>query len=44
MPASFEFFLGFSCFGIVALLYLLNEFIGLLRELVELLREELKDE
>ena len=44
MPTSFEWFIGFSCFGLLALLYLLNRLIDILREFISVLKEELKDE
>lgn len=43
MPTSFEWFIGFSCFGLLALLYLLYEFIGLFRELLVIQRELLEE-
>ncbi len=45
MTASF--IAGFSCCGMVALLYILYQFVQVFKELVEVLREslqELKDE
>jgi len=44
MPTSFEWFIGFSCFGLLALLYLLYEFIQVFREFVSVLKEFLEDE
>lgn len=40
---SIDFVLGFSCLGIVVLLYLAYEFIGLFRELLMILRELLEE-
>lgn len=40
MPASFEFFLGFSCCCLVVLLHQLNKLIEILREALSMLKEE----
>lgn len=40
---SIDFVLGFSCLGLVVLLYLLKEFIGLFRELLMILGELLEE-
>lgn len=44
MPTSFEWFIGFSCFGLLTLLYLLYEFIQVFREFVSVLKEFIEDE
>lgn len=44
MPTSFEWYMGFSCFGLVALLYLLYQFIEVFREFVSVLKEFIEDE
>lgn len=38
------FILGFSCCGIAVTLYLLYQLVEILRELVEILKQELNDE
>ena len=43
MSTSLDFIMGFICCATVIFLYLLYEFIELLRELIMILREELKD-
>lgn len=43
MTASFDFLVGFSCCGMVILLYLLYELLQVSRELVSLLRESLEE-
>lgn len=43
MTASLDFVLGFSSLGIILLLYLTYEFIGLFRELLMILRELLEE-
>lgn len=40
---SIDFVLGFSCLGLVVLLYLAYEFIGLFRELLMILGELLEE-
>ena len=44
MLTSLEWFIGFSCFGLVALLYLLYQFIEVFREFVSVLKEFLNDD
>lgn len=44
MPTSFEWYMGFSCFGLLALLYLLYQFIEVFREFVSVLKEFIEDE
>lgn len=44
MATSFDFYLGFSCLGLAVGLYLLNELIKVLKEVLIVLKEELKDE
>lgn len=44
MPASFEWFIGFSCFGLLAVLYLLYQLIEVFREFVSVLKEFIEDE
>lgn len=44
MPTSFEWYMGFSCFGMIALLYLLYQFIEVFREFVSVLKEFIEDE
>lgn len=44
MPTSFEWYMGFSCFGLIALLYLLYQFIEVFREFVSVLKESIEDE
>lgn len=41
--SSIDFVLGFSCLGIIVLLYLAYEFIELFRELLMILRELLEE-
>jgi len=43
MAASTDFMIGFSCFSMVALLYILYEFVQTFKELVEVLRESLEE-
>ncbi len=44
MPTSFEWYLGFSCFGMVILLYLLYQLIEVFKEFVSMLKEFMEDE
>ena len=39
MPTSFEWLIGFSCFGLLALLYLLYQLIEIFRDFVSVLKE-----
>lgn len=41
---SIEFYMGFSCCVLVGLLYLLNELVKILRELLEIVKKEFEDE
>ena len=43
MPPLLAFGLGFLCCGLLGLLYLLSQFLQIMRELLEMLRDELKD-
>jgi len=43
MTASIDFLIGFSCFSMVILLYLLHELVEVLKALLETLRESLKE-
>lgn len=44
MPISFDFILGLSCFGLLALVRLLYELIEVLKEYVSVLKEILEDD
>ncbi len=43
MTVSFDFLAGFICCGMVVSLYLLHELVGVLKALVEMLRESLEE-
>lgn len=45
MPSfSIEWFIGFSCFGLIGLLYLLYQLIEVLREYISVLKDFLEDD
>ena len=44
MPISFDFILGLSCFGLIALVRLLYELIEVLKDYVSVLKEILEDD
>ena len=44
MPTSFEWLIGFSCFGLLALLYLLYQLIEIFRDFVSVLKEFIEDD
>jgi len=43
MTASLDFLIGFTCFSMVALLYIMYEFVQAFKELVAVLRESLEE-
>lgn len=43
MTVSFDFLVGFTCCSMAAFLYLLYEFIQVIKELVVILRESLEE-
>lgn len=44
MLTSFDWLIGFTCCGIIGLLYLLYQLIEVLREYISILKEILEDE
>lgn len=41
---SIEFYMGFSCCVLVVLMYLLNELVKILREILEIVKKEFWDD